>query len=245
MNAFREQKCGRLSCVLFDSTPEALPERVVLMCHGFGASGEDLVPLAPELVRLDPAGLARTRFVFPAAPLDLAQFGIPGGRAWWPIDMMKLQRASQTGEFRDLRREVPSAMPQVRELLSETVDVLKKETGLGIDRFVLGGFSQGSMATTDLMLHLDTKPGGQIVFSGTLLCEDAWRSRAKGLAGLRIMQSHGTMDNILPFSLAEELRDLFRDGGAEVDWVPFRNGHTIPGEAMRAAAKLIGAVTGS
>lgn len=245
MNSFREQTCGRLSCVLFDSTPEAPPERVVLMCHGFGASGEDLVPLAPELVRIAPAALERTRFVFPAAPLDLARFGIPGGRAWWPIDMVRLQRASQTGEFRDLRREVPAAMPEIRKLLSETLDVLKDETGLGIDRFVLGGFSQGSMATTDLMLHLDEKPAGQIIFSGTLLCEEVWRTRATELAGLKVVQSHGTMDNILPFSLAEELRDLLRDGGAEVDWIPFRNGHSITGEAMQAAARLIGAVNGA
>ena len=242
MTAFRQQTCGRLSCVLFDSTPEAPPERVVLLCHGFGASGEDLVPLAPELVRMAPAELARTRFVFPAAPLDLRQYGIPGGRAWWPIDMQRLQRAAQTGEFRDLRREVPSAMPEIRELLSETVDVLQEETGLGIERFVLGGFSQGSMATTDLTLHLEEKPAGLVVFSGTLLCEEIWRVRATGLSGLRVMQSHGTVDPILPFSLAEELRDLFRDGGAEVDWVPFRDGHTIPGEAMRGAAKLIAAV---
>lgn len=242
MSNLRRQTYGQLQCVVFDTTPGAPPERVVVLCHGFGASGEDLVGLAPELARAFPEELAKTRFVFPAAPLDLGRIGMPGGRAWWMIDMLKLQRAAQTGEFRDLRKEVPAELPEIRGLLTEAVEALREETGLAMDRFVLGGFSQGSMAMTDVALHLTEKPAGLIVFSGTLLCETEWRARANGLEGMQVLVSHGTEDPILPHSLAEEIRDLLKAAGAAVEWVSFDDGHTIPIEALRSAAKLIAAV---
>ena len=52
---------------------------IVVLVHGFGAPGDDLVPLADEISA--PAG---TRFVFPAAPLSLG----PDSRAWWMIFWM-------------------------------------------------------------------------------------------------------------------------------------------------------------
>ena len=49
---------------------------LVLLLHGFGAPGDDLVPLADVLNV--PAG---TRFVFPEGPLSLS-FGPGDARAW-------------------------------------------------------------------------------------------------------------------------------------------------------------------
>ena len=48
----------------------------VVVLHGWGAEGTDLVPLAEELKR------PGVRFFVPAAPL--AEIG--GGRAWWHLD---------------------------------------------------------------------------------------------------------------------------------------------------------------
>ena len=60
---------------------------VVVLLHGFGAPGDDLASLWRVLRA--PTG---TRFVFPEAPLSLEAMGMPGARAWWMIDMMRLQR---------------------------------------------------------------------------------------------------------------------------------------------------------
>ena len=69
---------GDLSChVLLEREP-GQPEGAVVLCHGFGAGGDDLVPLHRELCGLDPR-LERQRFIFPEAPLSLG----PGSRAWW------------------------------------------------------------------------------------------------------------------------------------------------------------------
>ena len=60
----------------------------VVLLHGFGAPGEDLVPLARMLDA--PPG---TRFVFPVGPIEL---GLPfsEARAWWMIDISRFERDS-------------------------------------------------------------------------------------------------------------------------------------------------------
>ena len=86
---------------------------LVVLMHGFGAPAEDLVPLWRAIDA--PRG---TRWAFPAAPLSLeAQFG-GGARAWWMIDMMRLQIAMMTGQTRDLTGDVPAglAVPGADEL---------------------------------------------------------------------------------------------------------------------------------
>ena len=82
---------GALKCRLVDDLPEgSKPSLVVILCHGYGASGADLVPIGEELLDQIPALQDRIQFIFPEAPLSLDQLGLPGGRAWWPIDMVKL-----------------------------------------------------------------------------------------------------------------------------------------------------------
>src|SRR5580704_832572 len=85
---------------------------VVVLLHGFGAPGEDLVGL--WRVMDVPQG---TRFVFPAALLSLADEGFPAGRAWWRIDMMALQR----GDVR-LTTEVPVGLEAARASVEAVLD---------------------------------------------------------------------------------------------------------------------------
>ncbi|QDU36832.1 Phospholipase/Carboxylesterase [Maioricimonas rarisocia] len=235
---------GGLSCMVVDTQPseDDKPELVAVFCHGFGAPGEDLVPLASEMVSINPELAGRTRFIFPAAPLSLEEFGIPGGRAWWPLDMIRLQAAIESGEFRDLRNECPELLPTARDHINSLLDEVREETGLPLSRIVLGGFSQGSMVMTDVTLRLPENPGALIIFSGTLLCEDQWRERAANRAGLKVVQSHGTTDQILPFQAAEWLRDLLTESGLEVDFLQFPGVHTIPYEALEKAAAVLGGV---
>src|SRR6266545_6126034 len=82
---------------------------VVILLHGFGAPGEDLVPLADVLDV--PAG---TRFVFPEGPLSLS-FGPSDARAWWIIDMARIQSDRAAGRVRDLSVEIPNGLALARE----------------------------------------------------------------------------------------------------------------------------------
>ena len=235
----RAEVLGGLNCRIVDADADAPLQRLVVLCHGFGAPGTDLVPVAGELARLIGPASAGIRFLFPAAPLSLDDYGLPGGRAWWPLDMAKLQAAIEFGETRDLRGESPELLPQAREALTGAVTAACAEAGLPLSRCVLGGFSQGSMVATDVALHLPERPAALVIWSGTLLCEAAWRSAAPRLSGLPVLISHGRYDQILPYSNAEHLRDMLAEAGCDVQFLPFNGMHEIPQSVLRATVDLL------
>ena len=126
-----------------------------------------------------------------------------------------------------------------REKLLQVVESVKTRTGLPLSKIVLGGFSQGAMLTTDSALHLDENVAGLIVMSGTLLSEPEWQKRAPVHRGLRVLQSHGTQDPLLPFAAAEWLRDLLKSANLRVEFIPFRGGHQIPMEVFEGIATFL------
>lgn len=230
---------GALDCSVVMAEGLAEPDRAIVLCHGFGAPGDDLVPLAPELLSCRPELSGRTLFVFPQAPLSPPEFRPFGGRAWWPLDMARLQAAIASGEFRDLRRDAPPRLPAAREEVRSLLAAVTDRFGLPVERIVLGGFSQGAMLTTDVTLHLAAPPAALVVYSGTLLNEAEWRKLAPARRGLPVLQSHGWEDPILPFAAAEWLRDLLSAAGLDVTFLPFHGGHTISRSAIRATADLL------
>ena len=224
----RTEIINGLTCHIADGLAEGvLPHAVVVLCHGFGAPGTDLVPLGQMLLR-QPKMAATVQFLFPEAPLSLEAMGMPDGRAWWPIDMRKLQMAAALGTFRDLSKDCPAELPRARELLLGLIQTWTERSGVPLSHFVLGGFSQGSMLATDVTLQLDENPAGLVILSGTLLNADVWRERAPRHKTLRVLQSHGSNDPILPFAAAGALRDLLNNAGADVEFLPFSGGHEIP-----------------
>jgi phospholipase/carboxylesterase len=237
---------GELECVVVDPTDQPYePQAIVVLCHGFGAPGTDLVECCRTMWELQRAELGRTRFVFPAGPLSLDESGLYDARAWWPIDMERLNEMMVTGEFRDLRREKPELLDTRREQVTALLESLLAESALDPASLILGGFSQGSMLMTDVALRLSRPPGGLIVWSGTLLNESEWRSAASRQAKFPVFQSHGRYDSILPFEAARWLHQLFIDAGFSADFVPFDGLHEIPMPAMRGAAALAARVAQS
>ena len=215
------------------------PRAAVVLCHGFGAPGDDLVGLAPALVDRHPA-LRDVRFVFPAAPMSLSQFGWADARAWWMIDMVAVQRlASDPAALREFRKLEPEGMADAHKAVHALVMKLADETKLPLSKLVLGGFSQGAMIATDVALRLEEAPAALAVLSGTLLIEDVWRAKARARAGLAVFQSHGRQDPVLPYEAAEWLRALFTEAGMQHEFVPFAGGHTIPADVLGALGTFL------
>ncbi len=196
----------------------------IVLCHGFGAPGHDLVDLA----RAVDAG-REVRWFFPEAPLELdVGFGMTG-RAWWEIDPMRLQRMLERGGAQALAEETPAGMAEARAALEETLTALGRERGVQRSTTLLGGFSQGAMISTEIGLHADAPFAGLVLMSGTLLSADRWRAAAARTAPrLSVLLSHGRADPLLPFSGAEALRALLEGAGATVEWVPHAGQHEIP-----------------
>ncbi len=209
---------------------------LVVLLHGFGAPGDDLVALhrVMDVPR-------ETRFAFPHAILSMAAYGMGEARAWWPIDMMALEEALATGRHRDLAREIPEGLDAARAHVVRVIDVVRAE--LAPSHLVLGGFSQGAMLSTDVALRTDQRIDALALLSGTLLAEDAWLPRMESRRGLRALVSHGTHDPILPFAGSERLAAELGRAGVEVDFVKFRGQHEIPPVVLERLAALIRRVT--
>jgi phospholipase/carboxylesterase len=233
-------RLGGLTARIVDDDGSAAvgPDLVVILCHGFGAPGDDLVSLAPECFQQAPALVGRVRFIFPEAPLALDDVPF-GGRAWWPIDMAQLQRRLAQGTASALADETPAGLTEARRLLRTLIDAVQQQTKLPLRRVMLGGFSQGAMLATDTALRLEEAPAGLAVLSGTLLSRTQWEGLAPRRAGLPVLQSHGTRDPILPFAGAQALQALLVTAGLKVRFTSFAGGHGIDAGVVRALCDLL------
>ncbi|MDX6552418.1 MAG: phospholipase/carboxylesterase, partial [Gaiellales bacterium] len=91
-----------------------------MLLHGRGADERDLLPLADAL---DPG--RRLVAVTPRAPLSLP----PGGRHWYQV--------------REIGYPDPATFLPTYEAAGEWLDRLPQQTGVPLEKTVLGGFSQG------------------------------------------------------------------------------------------------------
>jgi phospholipase/carboxylesterase len=179
------------------------------------------------------------RWVFPAAPLALA--GVYGAaRAWWMLDLARLERDLARGDAAVRRDEVPDGLLPARAQLLRLLDEVVARFGDG--PIILGGFSQGSMLALDVALHRAAPLAGLVLMSTTLINAGDWLPRLPGLRGVPVIQSHGRADGLLPFAVADGLRALLVEAGAEITWQPFDGGHEIPGETIDAIGALLGRV---
>jgi phospholipase/carboxylesterase len=233
---------GLTSYLAHDLPAGQSPSLAVVLCHGFGAPGTDLVGLAQPLLTMQAALGQRVAFLFPAALLDLAERGMQGGRAWWWVDLERLIYGRTPDVLDHFRRACPPELPAARAALTALLTDAGKHFGLTTDRFVLGGFSQGAMLAIDVALRLPAAPASLCVFSGGLINEEEWRTLARSRSGLVVLQSHGRQDSILPFPLAAALRDLLLEGGAKVDFLAFNGDHEIPMIALERMARLLAEV---
>lgn len=107
---------------------------VVILLHGFGAPGNDLVALADVLHV--PAG---TRFFFPEGPLSLS-FGPRDARAWWLIDMSRIEKDRAAGRTRDLSNEIPKGLAPTREQMLTFLNQVEQKFGGDPRKTILGDF---------------------------------------------------------------------------------------------------------
>ena len=124
--------------------PAAEPEGLLVLFHGRGADEHDLFPL---LDVLDPE--RRLLGVTPRGPLSLP----PGGAHWYAV---------QEIGFPD-----PGTFLPTYAAVSDWLDGLEDETGIGPERTVLGGFSQGAVMTYSLGLGRGRpRPAALVALSG-------------------------------------------------------------------------------
>jgi phospholipase/carboxylesterase len=158
--------------------------------------------------------------------------GMPGGRAWWPINMAQLAEINQTEDYSKLTTIEPPGMQDASDKLAAAVKEIQAANNVDDAATVLGGFSQGAMVATNIVLRDQFVPKLMVLFSGTLLNSKAWTEAAGRHPGCPVLQSHGRQDMVLPYPPSESLRDMLSENGFTVDFHPFNGPHTIPMEVL-------------
>ncbi|OYW09742.1 MAG: phospholipase [Rhodospirillales bacterium 12-71-4] len=171
-------------------------DALVLLLHGVGADGFDLIDLAPGWGRAVPGAL----FIAPHAPepCDLA----PYGRQWFSLTDRTPAR-------------MQAGVHAATTWLSPRIDALLQEFGLDRGRLAVMGFSQGAM--TALALGLGDRRGcaALLAFSGALL--------APPLPDLAnpppILLVHGEADLVVPVEAGRQAEQTLRASGHAVEAV--------------------------
>ena len=207
---------------------------LVVLMHGYGAPGDDLVALQRVL------DVPReVRFAFPEAPLAPPDLALYGGRAWWQIDVAAWQRAAVMGHAREIISSEPIGMPEARASADAMLTELERTLDVPAGQLLLGGFSQGAMVALDVALHSARPLAGLVLLSATLVNVGAWQPRMAARAGLPVLQTHGREDPLLSYEIALELRDLLSAAGMKVEWHEFRGGHELPQQVLTALGRFI------
>jgi len=198
------------------------PSSLVVLLHGVGADGNDLIGLAPFWAPL----LPETEFLAPDGPepCDMAPFG----RQWF-----SLQDRSPEAILAGVQASAP--------ILDEFLDDVLKERGLGDDKLALVGFSQGTMMSLYVGLRRARPCAAILGYSGALvgplLLAKEIRSRPKTLL------VHGDADPLMPFASMANAQKTLAAAGVPVETFACPGlGHAIDqaglqrgGEFLRAA----------
>jgi phospholipase/carboxylesterase len=193
------------------------PDALVVLLHGYGSNGDDLISLARWIQPM----LPKAAFVAPNAPLALPHMA--RAYQWWPIQTFSMiERAMAIDAF--VSYELAAA-------------------GLADDRLLLVGFSQGTMMALHVGLRRLMPAAGIIGFSGMLVAPE--RLDADMRSRPPVLLVHGTDDDVVPFGSLALAAGALRSGGIDVEThVSPGIGHSIDQAGLSAAAQFAKRVLG-
>lgn len=168
---------------------------VIVLLHGYGANGADLLGLADPLAE----HLPDTLFVAPDAPEVCA--GSPMGFQWFPIPWID----SSTEE------EAERGMLAAAEDLNAFLDALMIDEDVLPEQVVLFGFSQGTMMSLHVAPRREDPVAGVIGFSGRLLSPELLADQAESRPPVLLV--HGDMDDVVAVDSMPEAAQALQTAG--------------------------------
>jgi phospholipase/carboxylesterase len=193
-------------------------EQLVVLCHGIGADGHDLIDLAPWWA----VALPHAAFVAPDAPerYDAA----PTGRQWfayWDRTPAQLLAGADAAAV----------------LLGAFLDAELARLGLRDEACALVGFSQGAMMALHVGLHRPVPPRAILAYSGVLLAPERL---PKTPPRPPVLLVHGEADEVVPASHSRAAEQALLAAGFAVEslFCP-RLGHGIDDAGLSAGALFL------
>jgi phospholipase/carboxylesterase len=194
------------------------PDSLVILLHGYGSNGEDLIGLAPYWDRLLPG----TAFTSPNAPESLPMMA--SAFQWFPLSTMDPSAVAKSAR---------AAAP----ILSAFITAEMARHNFGPERTVLVGFSQGTMMALEVGLAWPVAFAGIIGFSGALVGFEGAVSKPP------VLLIHGDQDDRVPHAASVSALATLKAARltASLHTSP-RTSHTIAMDGLQAAAGFLKAV---
>jgi len=195
------------------------PKALVVLLHGLGADGNDLIGLAPAWNGLVPDA----EFVAPDAPFpcDMGPFG----RQWFSFE----SRAPE-----HILAGVRAAAP----ILDAFLDDALASRGLSADRLVLVGFSQGTMMSLFVGLRRTQAVAGILGYSGRLLAPELLAGELRSRPPVLLV--HGDADPVVPFASLAAAKTALGAANVPVETLVRPGlGHGIDEEGLRRGGAFL------
>lgn len=205
----------------------AAPQQAVVLLHGYGSDGNDLIGLAPHWQALLPEAL----FVAPNGPQRSAMMA--SGYQWFDI--------SFDGD-RLAKRQLGAAT--ARPVLVEFLQDLWAQTGVLPQHTVLAGFSQGAMMALHAGLALPEPLMGIVAFSGAFVPPEGFGDDRFPKSPVCLV--HGDRDGVVSPQSSADADAALRAAGYDVRLLLVPGmGHGIGPEALAFASEFIAYCTGA
>jgi phospholipase/carboxylesterase len=194
---------------------KATPRQLVVLCHGLGADGHDLIDLAPTWSHALPEAL----FVSVDAPFP-HESGF--GRQWWSVE----DRSAAVME---------AGVRRAAGFLDAFIDAELARLGLPAEAYALMGFSQGAMTVLFTGLRRPTAPRAILAFSGALVAPESLTAELANRAPVLLV--HGEADDVVPVHRSRDAEAALRAANVPVEaaYVP-RLGHGIDDTGLSMGA---------
>lgn len=187
-------------------------KQAVIMLHGVGANGENLMPLATEFSETLPDAY----FIAPngCQEYDMPQmFNFGPAYQWFSL---------QDREYSKMKAGVEAASEHVKELIED----VREKFNLDYKDIFLIGFSQGSMLSLHTAITLEEEIGGVLAFSGALIVSEEDEIEINSKPPLCLV--HGLDDDVVPFERSELATQTLDEWQFEVELHPIPNlAHSI------------------
>ena len=195
------------------------PKQIVLLLHGYGSNGADLISLAPHWQRALPDAL----FLAPNAPGRLGS--LSSGYQWWPLAAFTPQA---------LASGAASAAPAIDAFIDRKLD----QYGLPEAKLVSVGFSQGTMMALHVGLRRPRQVAAIVGYSGML-------TGGHELSHLPITKPpvllvHGSADPIVPVAALHAAKSELEHLGIDVTaHISPGVGHSVDPVGLRMGGEFV------